>query len=60
MRDEIKSTAKEALKLFYLCEQLEEMKDPNTTKYYDTIDFMQIEIEIRELKESVISKITKL
>jgi hypothetical protein len=60
MKDELRQVAKDTLKLFYLCEQLNEMNDPNTKRYYDSLDFAQIEKEIKEMKEFVISKIEKL
>ena len=60
MKDEIRHVSKSALNLFYLCEQLEQMRDQNHFKYYDDLDFEQIEKEIKEMKELVISKIEKL
>ncbi len=60
MKDELKKVAKEAMKLLFMCEQLDQMNDPNCKLYYDAADFSQIEIEIREMKELVISKIEKL
>jgi len=60
MKDELRHVAKDTLKLFYLCEELEQMRDQNHFKYYDDLDFEQIEKEIIEMKELVISKIEKL
>ena len=60
MKDELRQVAKDTLKLFYLCEQLDEMNDPNTKRYYDSLDFTQMESEIKEMKDLVIMKIEKL
>jgi len=60
MKDELRQVAKDTLKLFNLCEQLEQMRDQNHFKYYDDLDFEQIECEIEDLKDLVIMKIEKL
>ena len=60
MDHEIKQVAKEAMKLCCMCDLLSEMNDPDTTRYYDSSDFMQIEIDIRKQKELVITKIKEL
>jgi uncharacterized protein YaaW (UPF0174 family) len=55
-----RTLVKETMQLVYLVDQLAKMKDESIIKYYDSLDFQQIESEIKEQKELLISKIEKV
>jgi uncharacterized protein YaaW (UPF0174 family) len=60
MSSQTRTIVKETMQLVYLVDQLAKMKDEAIIKYYDALDFQQIETEIKEQKELLISKIQKV